>query len=180
MSTDLVSWAADLARQHLARLPRRTAHVEGVARRAALAAEVVDDPVLLVAAAWLHDIGYAPHLIRTGFHPIDGAEFLREAGAPERLCALVAHHSCACVEARNRQLRIDDWSDEFTPLRDALWWADMTTTADGRDTTFSARLADIHERYGAEHVVARSIREAEPALREAVRRTEERIVLHVK
>jgi hypothetical protein len=30
-----------------------------------------DRPVL-IAAAWLHDIGYAPGLPETGFHPLDG------------------------------------------------------------------------------------------------------------
>jgi hypothetical protein len=31
------------------------------------------DPAL-VAAAWLHDIGYSPELVVTGFHQLDGAE----------------------------------------------------------------------------------------------------------
>ncbi len=31
----------------------------------------------LVAAAYLHDIGYAPELAITGFHPLDGARHLR-------------------------------------------------------------------------------------------------------
>ncbi|WP_406239339.1 hypothetical protein [Nocardia sp. NBC_01009] len=31
-----------------------------------------------MTAAWLHDIGYAPDIARIGFHPVDGAEFLRE------------------------------------------------------------------------------------------------------
>jgi len=26
----------------------------------------------LEAAAWLHDIGYAPDLVVSGFHPLDG------------------------------------------------------------------------------------------------------------
>jgi hypothetical protein len=30
----------------------------------------------LVAAAWLHDIGYAPELAKTGFHPLDGSAAL--------------------------------------------------------------------------------------------------------
>jgi hypothetical protein len=33
-----------------------------------------------VAAAWLHDIGYAPAIAEsgTGFHPLDGARYLRD------------------------------------------------------------------------------------------------------
>ncbi|WP_157105838.1 HD domain-containing protein [Nocardia sienata] len=179
MAVDLVSWAAQTARAHLTVLPRRLGHVEGVADRAALAGPVVDDAELLVAAGWLHDIGYSPALVRTGFHPIDGAVFLESIGASERLCALVANHSCACIEARNRELTIG-WEDEKSPLRDALWWADMTTTADGVTTTLDDRLADIYRRYGAEHIVARSIREAEPIIRAATRRTEDRLSGQVK
>ncbi|MFF0527573.1 HD domain-containing protein [Nocardia amikacinitolerans] len=179
MAVDLVSWAAETARAHLTVLPRRLRHVEGVAGRAALAGPVVDDAELLVAAGWLHDIGYSPALVRTGFHPIDGAVFLESIGASERLCALVANHSCACIEARNRELAID-WEDEQTPLRDALWWADMTTTADGVTTTVDDRLADIYRRYGAEHVVARSIREVEPMICSAAQRTDDRLRAQVK
>ncbi|MFQ6398966.1 HD domain-containing protein [Nocardia sp. KC 131] len=179
MTQDLVSWAAELAHEYLRMLPRRLRHVEGVARRAALAGGVVDDPVVLVAAAWLHDVGYAPNLVRTGFHPVDGAEFLRQIGASDRLCALVANHSCACVEARNRGVVLH-WVDERTPLRDALWWADMTTTPDGADVTLAERLTDVYHRYGETNVVTRSVREAEPALREAVDLTEGRLRLQVK
>ncbi len=142
-----------------------------MARQAALAAGVVDDPDLLVAAAWLHDIGYSPDLVRTGFHPIDGTIHLAAQGVSERLCALVAHHSCACVEARNRGLTIE-WLDERTALRDALWWADMTTTPAGRITDGRSRIAEVRHRYGADHVVARSVTEASPELLAAVTRTE--------
>lgn len=56
------------------------------------------DAGLLLAAATLHDVGYAPRLAATGFHPLDGARFLRdEHGAEERLVRLVANHSFAHV-----------------------------------------------------------------------------------
>ena len=32
----------------------------------------------MTAAAWLHDIGYAPAVDDTGFHPLDGARYLRD------------------------------------------------------------------------------------------------------
>lgn len=53
----------------------------------------------VVAAAWLHDIGYAARTRRTGFHPLDGALFLMAADWPERIVRLVAHHSLAVMEA---------------------------------------------------------------------------------
>lgn len=173
-TSEAAEWAEELARKHLAPLPRRLAHVEGVARQAARAAAVVDDPGMLIAAAWLHDIGYAPDIQETGFHPVDGAEFLRSRGVDKRLCGLVANHSCACVEARNRGVRIE-WPDEESALRDALWWADMTTTPTGGVTEVRARIAEVQARYGPEHVVARSVGEAAPYLLGAAERTESRI-----
>lgn len=173
-SADMAGWAERLARKHLAPLPRRLAHVEGVARHAAQATDVVDDPVLLMMAAWLHDIGYAPDISRIGFHPVDGAEFLREHGVDARLCGLVANHSCACVEARRRRVSIA-WPDEESALRDALWWADMTTTPSGEPTEVRERIAEVQERYGADHIVAQSVMEAAPYLLSAADRTELRI-----
>jgi hypothetical protein len=82
---------------------------------------------VLVAAACLHDLGYAPALIETGFHGLDGARHLRALGY-ERLAGLVAYHSGARGEAEV--------------------------------ITYEERLAGVEERYGAEHVVARSVRQA--------------------
>lgn len=171
MTDDLVAWAEQVAREQLRELPRRLRHVEGVARQAERIADVVDDPPLLIAAAWLHDVGYAPGIAATGFHPVDGATFLEAQGAPPRLCALVANHSCAHVEARYRHVRLP-WPDEHTALRDALWWADMTTTPTGGTTDARRRLAEVRERYGPDHVVTRSVTEAEPELLGAVDRAE--------
>ncbi len=44
----------------------------------------------LVAAAWLHDIGYAPEVTDTGFHPLDGARYLVGLGIAERVVNLWA------------------------------------------------------------------------------------------
>ncbi|WP_280297078.1 HD domain-containing protein [Nocardia abscessus] len=173
---DSAAWAERLARRYLAPLPRRLDHVAGVVRQATLAAPVADDPDLLVVAAWLHDIGYAPELARIGFHPVDGAEFLRDQGASDRLCALVANHSCACIEARRRGLTIE-WDDEETALRDALWWADMTTTPTGETTDVRERIAEVQDRYGLDHVVSLSVAEASPLLLSAAARTEYRMGL---
>src|SRR5436305_14553966 len=81
-------------------LPRRWTHVQGVAAQARSLAPVLGaDADLLEAAAWLHDIGYAPSLVTTGFHPLDGARYLRDAQhADAMLCRLVAHPSCAIID----------------------------------------------------------------------------------
>src|SRR5215467_3733977 len=100
------SWAWETSRVQLAdALPRRWRHVQSVAAEARrIAALAGDDADLLISAAALHDVGYAPGLQVSGFHPLDGARYLAEFGAPARLCALVARHSCAIREAALRGL----------------------------------------------------------------------------
>ena len=93
------TWAEGLARTLLeVPLPRRWAHVQGVARRAcSLGPALGADGDLLEAAAWLHDIGYLPQLAATGLRGLDGARYLRDTvradamacrGRPSLLC----HH----------------------------------------------------------------------------------------
>jgi HD superfamily phosphodiesterase len=123
----LAACAAELAGDKLARmLPCRWAHVQGVGRRAYLVVPLfsIDDGKLLIAAALVHDIGYAPDVANTGFHPLDGARYLRGVGGPDRLVNPVAHHSCATWEAELRGLsdELAEFEDEKTALRDTLWW----------------------------------------------------------
>jgi hypothetical protein len=180
VGVDGEAWAFELANDLLAaELPQRWTHVQGVADRARLVITLVeDDGDLLVCAALLHDIGYASSLAKTGFHPLDGARYLAGVGASDRLVNLVAHHSCSASEAELRGLSAElaEFDDEGpTPARDALWWADMTTTPTGRRTTLAERVAEIQERYGPDDVVSRFIRLAVPELQAAVDRTEERL-----
>jgi len=87
----------------------------------------------LTAAAWLHDIGYAPDLAKTGFHPLDGARYLARIDAPERIVSLIARHSYAVLEAELRGLGypVAAFPDECGTLRDALWCCDLTTSRTG-------------------------------------------------
>jgi putative nucleotidyltransferase with HDIG domain len=177
---DVMAWAFHLARGQLASvLPRRWAHVQGVVRRVRVAAPLfsVGDDELLISAALLHDIGYAPDLVVADFHPLDGARYLREVGGPDRLVNLVANHSCAILEAELRGLSVElaEFKDEKTALRDALWWADMTTTPDGGKTTLVERVAEIQSRYGPDDLVSHFIRRAWDDLNAAVERTERRL-----
>ncbi|MFG2887635.1 HD domain-containing protein [Streptomyces sp. NPDC048297] len=161
-----------------AELPRRWAHTRGVAERATEVQRLLGEAGdLLVAAATLHDVGYAPRLAVTGFHPLDGARFLRdEHGADERLVRLVANHSFALLEAEERGLR-DELASEFPLLDDALLvdalvYCDMTTTPDGGRTSAQERIAEIISRYGADSVVGRFIRRAAPEILSSVQRIE--------
>ena len=178
--TTLASWAEPLARALLQEpLPRRWAHSQGVAARArGLAPVLGTDAELMEAAAWLHDIGYAPGLATTGLHQLDGARYLRDAQhADAMLCRLVAHHSCAIIEAGERGLA-DVLSSEFDPAPDALasvlTCCDMTTSPDGRPVRVEQRLAEIHARYGSGHLVSRSIERATPMILGAVQQVNDR------
>ncbi|MCF6426056.1 HD domain-containing protein [Amycolatopsis tucumanensis] len=159
-------------------MPRRWAHVQGVARQARTLAPVAgSDAELLEAAAILHDVGYAPDLVDTGFHPIDGATYLVKIDAPERLVHLVAHHSYAVYEAELRGLteELADFHDERGSIRDALWYCDLTTSPDGETVDAEDRIADFKRRYGPDHLVTRFITGATPELLAAVERTKGRL-----
>ena len=179
MSQELRTWAHAVAEEELAlSLPQRWTHSQGVARRATrLASMVGSDAVLLASAAVLHDVGYAPRLAVTGFHPLDGASFLRDVHhADDRLVRLVANHSFALLEAEERGLR-EVLETDFPPLEDqflmdALVWCDMTTTLGGQQTTARERVAEIVNRYGTASVVTGFIRRASPEIFAAVARVE--------
>lgn len=177
----LASWAEDLSRALLQEpLPRRWAHLQGAAARArGLAAVLGADAHLLEAAAWLHDTGYAPGLAATGLHALDGARYLRDVQhADSMLCRLVAHHSYAIIEADERGLAgILGLEFELVPyvLSSALTFCDMTTSPDGELVPVDRRLAEIHDRYGAEHLVSRSIQRATPMILGAVKQVHGRV-----
>jgi HD superfamily phosphodiesterase len=135
------------------------------------------DRELIVAAAWLHDIGYADALCDTGFHPLDGARYLVAIGAPLRLAALVAHHSEAVLLAQSHGLasRLAEFQREDGPVRDALIYADMTAGPTGQRMRVSDRLADIRVRHAVEDpLLFEARRDREPLLIAAVLRVLER------
>ncbi|THV41935.1 HD domain-containing protein [Glycomyces buryatensis] len=174
--------AFDTAERLLARaLPRRWRHVQAVGRKALEVGTQLfpeESTDILAMAAILHDVGYSPALVKTGFHPLDGARWLRTEGWDERVVALVAHHSCATIEADERGLRKElesEFVNEDSAVTQALWFCDMTTGPDGNDLEVEVRLAEILERYGPDHVVTRFIRRARPLILDAVRQTEQRL-----
>jgi hypothetical protein len=167
--------AERLAGELLSGQPVRWRHVEAVAQRAAMIAGeyALDNAELLVAAAWLHDIGYADRLVATGFHHLDGASYLAEC-AEDRLAGLVAYHSAGLEEAQLRGLHreLDAFADEGSVISQALTYCDLTTRGDGTLVSLDGRVADVRARYGDEHVVTRALTTARPRL--------ERLVLEVE
>ena len=90
---------------------------------------------------------------------------------------LVAHHSCAIVEADERGLA-DVLRREFEPapyaLSSVLTFCDMTTSPDGELVPVEKRLAEIQDRYGRGHLVSRSIQRATPMILRAVGQVNDR------
>jgi hypothetical protein len=177
--SNIVKAAASVAAAKLeSSLPRRWTHVHAVAAKADSLRRATNNPETLVAAAWLHDVGYAPNIVDTGLHALDGARWLLREGWGDEIAGLVANHSCALYEAQERglgEVLAQEFPRQRSATADALWFADMTTGPDGQDMTIQERLDEIRARYGADDVVTRFWRRAEPELLEAVQRTERRL-----
>lgn len=179
MGSDVAVQAQWLAQQHLVDVPQRWAHVQGVAATASEVAPVLDlqraDEI--IAAAWLHDVGYSPDLATTGFHPVDGARFARDAGMPDLVVRLIAFHTGSQFEAQQRGLMAE--LHEFTPppgeVLDVVTFADMTTSPKGTPIEARDRVAEILTRYEPNTPVYDAVSASAPELLAAVERVNERL-----
>jgi hypothetical protein len=175
----VVATAEDLARYLLTNEPERLAHTKAVADRAQLftAATSAEQAPFLVAAAWLHDIGYHPSLRETGFHPLDGALHLQRAGWPSPMCDLVAHHSGSRFVAAARQLDTELSVFAFVEdeVTDALTVADQTAGPNGRLMTVPERIQDMLTRHGPDSPNARAHPDRGPYLLAAAHRVAARL-----
>jgi hypothetical protein len=90
MSEQLIHAARDLVGRILQKNPKRRHHCAEVAARAqALAATVPQSAAgTLIAAAWLHDIGYRSLLRDRGFHPLGRSTCAGKAGPSP--CAILS------------------------------------------------------------------------------------------
>lgn len=178
MHGQLVADAKALASSCLASGEKaRWAHVQAAGELAERLAPAVPEHV--VAAAWLHDIGYASEALATGFHPLDGAGYLAARGVGRSIVSLVAYHSGARFEATER--RMSDALEEFGSPDpddlDALTLIDMTTGPDGSQLPASVRISEILERYGPDSVVHRAVTAARAELMASVARAARRLGL---
>lgn len=168
---ELSAWAEDQARRRLSPLGRRWKHAEGVASAAREVGSRLtpEDAEVLVAAAFLHDVGYAPELSVAEFHPLDGARHLEVLGH-QRLAGLVAHHTRAIHEARERGLEheLGAFEDEDSLVSAALAFCDLTTGPTGERMTPKQRLAEVEARYGKDSPVTVGMRAAWPGLMDDV------------
>jgi putative nucleotidyltransferase with HDIG domain len=177
MKADTVLRARMIAEQRLGSVAPRWAHVQGVAGAAELMATSLAtiEAEAVVAAAWLHDVGYAPSVRRSAsFHPVDGALFVRAQGFPAVVVSLVAYHTGAVFEAGERGLldALAEFSEPPELLLDVLTCADMTTGPDGSRVRVEDRVSEILSRYPEDDPVHRAIERAAPSLLAAVARVE--------
>jgi hypothetical protein len=176
----MTPWALINSERLLSPLGNRWSHVRQVGEQARRIAYVVPpaDRDLLVAAAYLHDVGYAPELAKTGFHPLDGARWIRDHGPGGRLARLVAHHSCALFEAQVRGLSetlLSEFEPEDSVTNDALVFCDLTTGPQGEILSFDERISDIYKRYGPDHDVTKALNMSRKALESCHARTVARL-----
>jgi hypothetical protein len=179
---DLAVWAkaaSTTSKRLVSPLGRRWKHVQAVAARAMLLSQdlVADERHALVASAWLHDIGYADELVVTGLHPLDGARYLQDEGWPAVVVSLVAYHTGAAAEAKQRDL-LDELLEFDVPppeLLDLLTTADMVTGPDGAWVRANDRVQEVLHRYSPQHPVHRAVTRSAPRLIAAVTRVEERL-----
>jgi hypothetical protein len=162
--SSLVRDAQTLARTLLADDQRRLAHVRGAGLVAGMAAGALrlDQPEMVVAAAWLHDIGYAAALARTGFHPVDGALFLAREGWPDQVVFLVAHHSHAAVLAPyyGVQPHMALLEHVHGLADDVITFSDLRVGPNGLGADPRDRVNDMRRRHLDRTFVPDSIREA--------------------
>ena len=159
--------------------PRRWAHVQGVAARARSLAPVLGaDADLLEAAAWLHDIGYAPDLARRACTRSTAPGTCATPSTPTPCCAGWSPITPTPSSKPSERGLADVLGLEFEPapylLSSVLTYCDMTTSPDGELVPVEQRLAEIHHRYGPGHLVSRSIQRATPMILRAVEQVQDR------
>jgi len=156
----------------------RWLHVQAVGHEAEqLAQRGYDVPDVVIMSAWLHDVGYANTVAGTGFHPLDGAEWLRQQAAPEGLVALVAYHSGAQFEAEERGLagELARFPAPDRDQLDVLTFIDMSTSPSGERVAVNERLSEILMRYPDEHPVHRAVSRSRGYLAESADRAARRL-----
>lgn len=114
-----------------------------------------DKKDLLLISAYLHDIGYSEDIAKTGFHPYDGYQYLKDNFWSHNICQLVLRHSEASSLPHPEGISLKDvysgsLKEDLYLLYKILTVADMTSEFDGKVTTVESRYLGIMNRYGIE------------------------------
>lgn len=175
-----VGTAKGLANQWVSPMGVRWRHLSSVGRLAeCLDAHRRNLSPPVIQAAWVHDVGYAPELVETGLHALDGARALQRFGAPEGVVALVAHHTGAAFEAEERGLRdaLEELPSPDAFDLDALTLLDLVVGPSGELTTPKRRIDEILSRYGTDDPVHRAVTRSRAALLASAERARARLGL---
>ena len=170
--------ARELSESCLCDMGDRWLHVQAVGRSAEdLQKSGFDVSDAVVAAAWLHDVGYGKAVADTGFHPVDGARWLAGQGAPPGVVALVAYHSGARFEAEERGLAdaLAQFSEPDPDQLDVLTMIDMSTSPKGKPVAVSERLDEILSRYPTGDPVHRAVTQSRDSLEKSAKRAADRL-----
>ncbi len=130
----------------------RLAHLRDAAALAMDVAQLlglgVEDRERLRRAALAHDLGYAPALYQTGYHPLDGALFLASCGEDPLVVEAVLRHSRAgqgehLPEAIRKAYAVRPPVPEAAWLVDAVTFCDWRAAGVGGRVSLGERLQDI-------------------------------------
>lgn len=158
-------------KRELAGQPERLRHILIVADRVRQSARDINElhPELYLSerlaycAALVHDIGYLPEAVETGFHPIDGYRYLVRARM-RQLADLIVCHSTAPEEAELLGIQPIPCSDHLAAKLITFW--DMQVGPNGETLTFAERCDDIRARYGEGSTAVGALEHALPRLQE--------------
>lgn len=161
-----LDWAREVAERHLAGMGDRWLHVQGAGRLGERVEQTGQVSPGFAAAVWLHDVGYAPGLVDSGFHPLDGARWLQSQGAPDLVVGLVAWHTGAQFEAEERGLgaQLETMPRPAPADLDAMTLVDLSVGPSGARVAPDDRLREVLERYPQGHPVHLAITAASPSL----------------
>ncbi len=98
----------------------------------------------------LHDIGYSNELRISGFHPLDGYNFL--VGIDPDIANMMLYHTSTKEEAEMLGLSLPPRIR--TSTADLLSYVDSRIDHLGTNVGFNKRLSSIISRYGSEHRVS--------------------------
>ena len=171
--------ARELAYQLVGQLRPRWDHVWAAGHRAEDLCGTTGLGEHIAVAAWLHDIGYGSAVVRTGFHPLDGAQFLDEKQAPSEITRLVAWHTGAGCEAHQRGLfaQLAAFPQPDPDSLDALTMIDLATGPSGQAVLDTERISEILSRYAKDHPVHRAVSLSKQSVLTASHRAKARLGL---
>ncbi|HEY3298302.1 MAG TPA: HAD-IIB family hydrolase, partial [Armatimonadota bacterium] len=164
-----------LLRELLADKPNRLAHLLGSSRIARELSAVLHEPLLETAALY-HDVGYSPLLKIADFHPFDGAVFLAQMRADERVVAAVLGHSAAALRAADKPEVSPLYAlmdlDPEDALTDLVTFCDLRSDQTGNMVTVAERVSEAILRHGPTSVLAKYM----PRLYPYYQRTRDRVL----